>query len=103
MKEQLKAFISQVQPMDKDELQLIVSAFSPCIYKRSETILATGIVCNEFYFVVSGGIRVFFLTSQGQETTNYIALENTFTGQMARSPAGGLLISFYSKNGLHHA
>ena len=36
-----------------------------------------GAICNDFYFIVKGGIRVYFLTQHGHDKTRHIALENT--------------------------
>lgn len=75
--EQLKAFLKKVAALSDTELDTIASAFYPKTCRRSDVLLASGDVCTEFYFIARGGVRVFFITSKGQEKTRHIALENT--------------------------
>lgn len=82
MKENLKEFLKPFI-VNQDALELIVSKFQLKTVKRHEIILHAGNVCNEFYFIVQGGIRIFFLTQKGQEKTNHIALENTIISAMS--------------------
>ncbi len=55
----------------------IVKSFTPRKVARGTLLVNYGEVCREFYFVGSGCIRTYFLTSGGQQHTRFIALEGS--------------------------
>lgn len=77
MKQTLGKFIQQCVTIDDTELERVLSKFYRKTALRHQVLVNFGTVCKEFYFIVSGGVRVFFLSEKGQEKTNHIALENT--------------------------
>lgn len=83
MRELLVNFLKKCVEFDYAELNSIVPLFKEKQVKRNEIIIASGDVCNEFYFVGKGCLRVFFLNSKGNEKTNHIALENTIISAMS--------------------
>lgn len=83
MKQTLRMFIQQCAAVEELELEHILSKFHKKTVLRHEVLVMYGTVCKEFYFVVSGGIRVFFLSEKGQEKTNHIALEHTVVSALS--------------------
>jgi len=77
MEQQFIDFVKQHVTVEESALTLILAAFKPKSIKRNQNLLSVGEVCNEFYYIIRGGVRVYFLTQQGQEKTRFITLDNT--------------------------
>jgi Cyclic nucleotide-binding domain. len=45
-------------------------------FKNKENILEEGQICRNYYFVVQGCLRMFFINDKGNEQTTYFALDN---------------------------
>lgn len=73
----LTVFLRQIVALSDDELDVIASAFRPRSCKRGDVLLTADKICNEFYFIAQGGIRVYFISPKGHEKTRHIALDNT--------------------------
>jgi len=69
-------FIDRLITTDPIFSETIKASFIKKYFKKHDRILQEGDVCNEFFFIVKGGIRIYFLTPQGQEKTRHISLEN---------------------------
>jgi len=54
-----------------------MSKFHTKSVKRKTILQQVGSISSEFYFIVKGGLRVYFLTNQGKEKTRHISLENS--------------------------
>lgn len=55
-----------------EELERVCSRFTADRFKKGETILNAGTVCDHFYYVKSGIIRTYFLDNYGSEKTRLI-------------------------------
>jgi CRP-like cAMP-binding protein len=75
MKEKLKYYLKANSIIDEIEINKIISCFKLKTYKKNTTILSSGEICSEFYFVNKGCLRTYFLTKQGNEKTRYIAFD----------------------------
>lgn len=83
MHEKLKQFLKTVIECSDEELKEIVYPFKIKHVAKNQVLLSGGDICSEFYFIVQGCIRVFFISEKGQEKTNHIALENTIISAMS--------------------
>ena len=59
-----------------DELEEIVRLFNPKSLKKNDVLLQEGKICKEFYFILNGCIRTYFIDKNGHEKTRYIMLDN---------------------------
>jgi CRP-like cAMP-binding protein len=71
-KELLTKVLKSLVDFSEQELGQIVNCFMPKFAKRNEILLFAGDVCNEFYYVANGCIRIYFLDKNGHEKTRYI-------------------------------
>lgn len=71
-----------------EEEKLIGQYFRQENFRKNETILNAGEVCNKIYFIKKGTLRTFHLNQNGTEFTRLIAQENEFCT---------ILISFQEK------
>lgn len=60
----------------ENELEEIVLLFYPKSVKKNDILLQEGKICKEFYFILNGCIRTFFIDKNGYEKTRYIMLDN---------------------------
>jgi len=97
MAEQIRAFLETKVMLEEPQLSIVEVAFKCQTFKKNEQILRTGEVCNNFYFIASGGIRVYFITQQGHEKTRHIALDNTIISALSsfisRLPSMELIVA----------
>jgi len=89
MSESLKISLGNISAFDAKDLEAIVNYFKPRSIKKNNILLHEGNVCKEFYYVVSGSLRTYFLDKDGREKTRYIFFENQL---------GTTLSSFISQN-----
>jgi CRP-like cAMP-binding protein len=75
--ESLKRYILSQIPIGETELEVILSNFREVKVKKDRFALREGQVATNFFFVVSGGLRIYFEHNEKQITT-WIALENQF-------------------------
>jgi CRP-like cAMP-binding protein len=78
MYELLQKYITDRIETDEETLNLIFSKFKPLKIKRNTFLLTEGEICNHYYFVNKGCIRLMNITDNGQENTRYIAFEGSF-------------------------
>jgi CRP-like cAMP-binding protein len=75
--ESLKNYIKSQINIGETELDVIVSNFKELSIKKDRFALKKGQVATNFYFIQSGGLRVYFDHNEKQITT-WVALENEF-------------------------
>lgn len=76
MKDKLKIVLKIFAEFDEQELEEIVPLFKPRSVKKNDFLLQEGKICKEFYFILNGCIRTFFIDRNGHEKTRYIMIEN---------------------------
>lgn len=72
----LKSVFKSVSPFEEQELNKISKLFKPMSVKKGTLILHEGDICQEFYCVVSGCIRTYFLDRNGSEKTRYVLFDH---------------------------
>lgn len=75
-KQALDQFIDLVTHGDPIAVSMIKPAFCFRCLSRHEVLLMQNDVCNHFYFVASGALRLYFLSAKGQAKTTLISTEN---------------------------
>ncbi|MDX9696499.1 MAG: cyclic nucleotide-binding domain-containing protein [Bacteroidales bacterium] len=71
-KDDLKKVLASLTDFTAQELEQIVDCFKPKSVRKNEILLFEGDVCNEFYYVAKGCIRIYFIDKNGHEKTRYI-------------------------------
>lgn len=89
MTENLKLLLKTFADFNQQELEELVSYFKPTSVKKNSILLPEGTVCKEFYYVITGCLRTFFIDKNGHEKTRYVMLDNKL---------GTTLASFISQN-----
>ncbi len=75
--EAFKAFIRTIVGIDDLDLQLVLSKCSQRQIVKGKLILKKGQVANQYFFIVSGGVRFFYETDE-QEITSWVMFKNEF-------------------------
>lgn len=70
-------FIRLITPIPEEELEDILSFFKERKVKKGKKIIKAGQHASEYYFIKSGGIRVYYL-NEGEEKTLWVALAGQF-------------------------
>jgi CRP-like cAMP-binding protein len=73
----LKSFIKSQIQIDEADLEIIVSNFKELKIVKERFTLKQGQIATNFFFVKSGGLRVYF-DHNDKQITSWIALENEF-------------------------
>lgn len=74
----LENFIRSKAEIDPNSLKEICSYFSIVKTKRNEILLNYDEICQNYYFVNKGAIRLFTTTKEGLEISRYFAFEGNF-------------------------
>ncbi|WP_242918007.1 Crp/Fnr family transcriptional regulator [Pontibacter liquoris] len=74
----LENFIKSRTRIDNASLELICSRFEPLKTKRNELLLNYNDVCQHYYFVNKGCIRLYTINKEGTEATRFFAFEGGF-------------------------
>ncbi|PVY42378.1 Crp/Fnr family transcriptional regulator [Pontibacter virosus] len=74
----LEAYIKSRTSISDASLKLICSHFEQVKTKRNELLLRYSDVCQHYYFVNKGCIRLFTINKEGIETTRFFAFEGGF-------------------------
>lgn len=74
----LKQFILARSLADEQTLQNICSYFTPVKAERREILLDYHEVCRHYYFITKGGMRLFTIDKEGNESSRYFAFEGNF-------------------------
>lgn len=74
----LPDYIKEKITISDPDLETVLSYFKPQKFKKNEILVNPGEKPQRIYFVVSGCLRIFFLTEGGAEATRHFAFENQF-------------------------
>lgn len=77
MYKQLEKYFKSRTEIDDKTLSYIYSYFKFRRTKRNEFLLKEGEICNNFYFVNKGCIRLFNINKEGEEATRYFHFEDS--------------------------
>lgn len=77
MYKQLEKYFKSRTEIDDKTLSYIYSYFKFRKTKRNEFLLKEGEICNNFYFVNKGCIRLFNINKEGEEATRYFHFEDS--------------------------
>ncbi len=75
---QLENYLSVRTKIDRPTLDHINKHFKLLKTKRNQILVAEGNICNYYYFVNKGCLRLYSISEDGQEATRYFAFENAF-------------------------
>ncbi|MDJ1473294.1 Crp/Fnr family transcriptional regulator [Xanthocytophaga flava] len=75
--EELIQFIKGIVWIDDLDLQLVLSRCSERQIPKGKRILRKGQIANQYFFIVSGGVR-FFYEAHDQEVTSWVMFKNEF-------------------------
>ena len=74
MEQKLIQLLRYVVDFNDQNLQTLLPYFKPFVAKKNSILLHQGEICRNFYFVVDGCIRTYFISKEGYEKTRYIML-----------------------------
>ncbi len=74
----LESFLKSKSDIDDENLQEIFSYFKLIKTKRNQILLTYDEICNHYYFINKGCIRLFTISKDGNETSRYFAFEGKF-------------------------
>ncbi|OZI07064.1 Crp/Fnr family transcriptional regulator [Siphonobacter sp. BAB-5385] len=75
--EEFIKFIKEMVWIDEVDLQLVLSRCRERMIPKNKLILRKGQIANQYFFIVSGGIR-FFYELHDQENTTWVMFRNEF-------------------------
>jgi CRP/FNR family transcriptional regulator, anaerobic regulatory protein len=75
-------YLSNILPLDNDEIDAIKASFKKRKIKRRQFILQEGDVCKLNTFVVEGCFRMYFVDEKGKEHNIQFAVENWWIGDI---------------------
>jgi CRP-like cAMP-binding protein len=71
MENELFSFLEQYMPLNPEEKQIISDLSLFKSYKKGAILLKAGTVSNEYYFVLKGCLRIFYLIDGEERTTAF--------------------------------
>jgi len=71
------AFIKTIIGIDDSDLQLVLSRCTERHVPKGKLILKKGQIANQYFYIVSGGVR-FFYELNDQENTTWVTFKNEF-------------------------
>jgi CRP-like cAMP-binding protein len=74
--------LSRYISLEKEEIEVLASAFKPKLLKKKEFLLHQGEVCRFETFVTKGCLRAFHLDEKGEEHIVQFAVEDWWIGDM---------------------
>lgn len=94
---ELKNYLKSIVTVEQKELEQIISYFKPIKTVKNEVLCDFGQVCNHFYFIINGCLRLYEIDNKGNDITGYFALENSFisanTSFILQKPSRDCLVS----------
>ncbi|WP_079736655.1 Crp/Fnr family transcriptional regulator [Salegentibacter salegens] len=97
MFKKIKQYLDEKTSLQEREINYIVEFFSLKNAKRNEILINQSEVCNNFYFINKGILRIFTLNSEGLEASRFFAFEGMFCTALPsfidQKPAGEYLQS----------
>jgi len=73
---QLKTYLKENTTLNNEKIEIISSLFKFKNVNRNEFLEKEGQICNHFYFVAKGCLRLYEIDKKGNEVTGFFALEN---------------------------
>lgn len=86
--QQLKSFIKNITDVPDDEWTYFAGQLVERNYQKEQMLLLAGDNVSEFYFIVKGLVRYFYLTYEGKEFNKAFAKENNFAGSVSGIASG---------------
>jgi CRP-like cAMP-binding protein len=74
--EPLLTYFDHMITLTNEEKELVAEKFHPRLYRKKQFVLQEGSVCNQFYFVVRGCLRMYKIDEQGAAHILQFASEN---------------------------
>ncbi|MBC6112706.1 Crp/Fnr family transcriptional regulator [Pedobacter sp. CCM 8938] len=74
---QFVRFVKNVVAIDDQDLLLVKSKCRQKVVPKGKLLLKCGQVANQYYFIVSGGLR-FYYETEGQENTTWVCFKDDF-------------------------
>lgn len=74
----LQKFIESKSDIDDQSMLKILLCFSLVKTKRNEILLSYDQVCNHYYFINKGCVRLYTMSKDGNESSRYFAFEGNF-------------------------
>jgi CRP-like cAMP-binding protein len=76
--EALINYIDSMRPLAEMERRVIVAAFRAGRFAEGEYLFRGGRVCSEFFFIVSGIVRMVAVNDKGVDVTHFFVHDNQF-------------------------
>jgi CRP-like cAMP-binding protein len=74
--EPLLSYFERLIPLNKEEKELVLQKFHPRLFRKRQYLLQEGDICNQFYFVVRGCLRMYKIDEKGATHIVQFASEN---------------------------
>jgi len=74
--ESLLIYFNQLIPLNTEEKELVAAKFYPRLFRKRQYVLQEGDICNQFYFVVRGCLRMYKIDEKGSLHILQFAAEN---------------------------
>jgi len=74
--EPLVEYFNRLIPLNNAEKELVFQLFRPRLYRKRQYALQEGDICNQFYFVVKGCMRMYKIDEKGDIHILQFAAEN---------------------------
>ena len=74
--ESLLIYFNQLIPLNTEEKELVAAKFYPRLFRKRQYVLQEGDICNQFYFVVRGCLRMYKIDEKGSMHILQFAAEN---------------------------
>lgn len=78
MYETLINVISNIIPIDNDDVNLVKSLFKPCTLKKRTVLASADEISKHVYFIVSGYLRYYKIADNGEELTIHLVAAGDF-------------------------
>ncbi|WP_400261116.1 Crp/Fnr family transcriptional regulator [Sphingobacterium sp. SG20118] len=78
-----KAYIKKRIAVTSEQIEQIISSYTPTQVKKKSFILRAGEICNFEGFVMKGCFKIFYLTPNGEEHILYFAIEEWWISDIA--------------------
>ena len=82
MPQALRNHIKTYIPVSNIEFEAIYQSMKREVYKKRESLVRTGSVCEHFYFVLSGSLRTFTTDERGHEHIFHLAFEDWWASDL---------------------
>jgi len=82
MKEVLKKHIIDRLGTNIENLDLVLSLFTPIEVKKNTLLLQEGNICKYVYFIARGSLQVYTYDAEMNETTRDIVIENNWCSEL---------------------